>query len=287
MKELIFFFILNKIEMNSSIKIKTEIYNELLTRNNNLVIELNKIKNENKLYRKQIKEYIKKELKINNENKSTQTNYNDDHIYNIHNNIHIITHNDIQNINKEEEEEEGYFSPISPQTPPSRIMRRQYDYHYFRHNSPPPIQRKKLQYKFILSNSNSNSNEKYKLFLNYNVHSPNINSNENIIENPNENNNEIDKEEDNGMEWNENVHELKESNNENHKEDNENENNVQSIIRKLSLSPVITPKAIQKNRRQTRIPVSYKEPSLNTKIRKGHQFFKFKERIEKNDDNTT
>jgi hypothetical protein len=56
-----------------------------------------------------------------------------------------------------------------------------------------------------------------------------------------------------------------------------------SIIHRLSFSsdrelfsPVISPEPTRR-RRQTRVPISYKEPSLNSKVRKGHQFFKYTE----------
>lgn len=51
----------------------TKLYQSLLNRNNELINELKKVKNENSSYRQQIKILKQKELKINQITRSTQT----------------------------------------------------------------------------------------------------------------------------------------------------------------------------------------------------------------------
>jgi hypothetical protein len=43
----------------------------------------------------------------------------------------------------------------------------------------------------------------------------------------------------------------------------------------LVKSPASTTSASTRGQRSTRKPLSYQEPSLNTKVRKGHKFFRF------------
>ena len=238
-------------------------YNSLLKRNKELIHEINRLKSENKKYKLQIGEFNKKELKLKIcITKSTQT-INDDN----KSNILLSTRKKNCQINSRS------FSPITPYRTPIKLIKRPYHYSCDsseRNSSPPAIQIKLLKHK------------KYR----YNMTSTNQQEEE---EKENKNNEENV----NRSNWGDNSDYIDEVDNDEEKDDNKNlkqinqkefdqigseNDDICSIVCRISFSPVVTPKATQSSRRRTRIPVSYKEPALNTKIRKGHQFFKYTER---------
>lgn len=253
---------------------------DLLIRNQKLVLELNKLQNENRLLRKKISSLhivnlqLKKSYRL---DKCTQTDYleniNNNEVSNLHSNLHLksdhlsidVIENDIIGkptniIQSENVDEFDYeFITVKPsrrssifnvrnllRSPDNELLsptKKKVTNHLSSHLSLPNISSLSIENKIL--NDHNDNNKENRINYNHVNNSLNVHTDLNLSY---ENNNDYHHVNTNVIDHNSNT----------------DDSNTRTTIVMNKRTP-----------RSTKKPLSYQETSLNVKVRKGFQFFKF------------